>query len=149
MVLQCFLDCSVDHSEINVFQKCHHLLIITETPVDHLQSVVLSHREEQWHHGASLFPSLPLGNGVRTVCRETFSRTARWQDPPSTRRNPSFMALREIISYALTPSMEVTVTPGFSSVTPCNMCATHSQPARVDNANWWGAVAAMVAGPNC
>ena len=53
------------------------------------------------------------------------------------------------MSYALTPSMEVTVTPGFSSVTPCSMCATHSHPARVDNGNWWGAVATMVAGPNC
>ena len=37
--------------------------------------------------------------------------------PPSTRRNQSIIVLREFMSYALTPSMDFTVTPGFRFVT--------------------------------
>ena len=40
----------------NVVQDCHHLLIITETPVDDLQSVVLSQ-----HHGGQPVRLPPLG----------------------------------------------------------------------------------------
>ena len=46
-------------------------------------------------------------------------------------REDRIMARREIRSNTLIPSMEVTVARGWSSVIPCNTCATNSHPL------WW------------
>ena len=45
--------------------------------------------------------------------------------------------------------MDVIVAVALTSVIPCNACATHSHPARVDNACWKGAVAAWTRSANC
>ena len=45
--------------------------------------------------------------------------------------------------------MVVTVASWSSSVTAWRACAMHSHPTRVDNAHWYGAVAAFTVGPNC
>ena len=59
------------------------------------------------------------------------------------------MALREMRSYALTPSIDKIVASGSRSVTACAACATHSHPALVDNAHWNRAVALSATFANC
>ena len=68
--------------------------------------------------------------------------------PPGIRSNPCNMALREIVSQALVPSMEVTVASASTSHKACNTCEMHSQPALVERAHWNGEIAASTAGPN-
>ena len=57
------------------------------------------------------------------------------------------MALREINSKAPTPTIDVMVASGSSSVRPWRACAMHSQPAFVVMAYWYGLVALSTAGP--
>ena len=53
------------------------------------------------------------------------------------------MALCETRSKAPTPSRDKIVAVGSRSVSVCNTYDTHSQPARVLNAYWQGAVASL------
>ena len=69
--------------------------------------------------------------------------------PPSTRLNPLNIALREMRSYAPTPSIEVTAVRGFTSHNPWRTWAMHSHPAQVDSAYWCGDVAVLTPGPSC
>ena len=47
------------------------------------------------------------------------------------------------------PSMEMIVVFGSISLNPCNACAMHSHPARVERAYWNGAVSDSTASLNC
>ena len=54
------------------------------------------------------------------------------------------MAFRDMVSNALTPSLEMMGLSGSNSVSACNARAMHSEPAAVERACWNG-----TAGPNC
>ena len=69
--------------------------------------------------------------------------------PPSALINPWNIADREIKSKALMSSTDVTVVNGLISVKPWSAWATHSHPAFVRRACWYGAVATSTALPNC
>ena len=62
---------------------------------------------------------------------------------------PCIMAFLEITANAPTPSTDNMVACSSRSVNVWRTCGTHSQPARVRNACWNGAVAASTASDTC
>ena len=63
--------------------------------------------------------------------------------------SPSIIALRDTRSKAPTPSTDKIVALGSRSVSVWRTCETHSQPARVLNAYWKGAVAFSADDAHC
>ena len=69
--------------------------------------------------------------------------------PPSMCANPANIARRLMRSYVFMPSIDMMVARPSTSLNACRAWATHSQPARIDNAYWNGAVADTTALLNC
>ena len=114
---------------------------------------------KSWHEGITLLTALALRDGVdgsrcilpevlRGCLRRTCARKAKlnFSLPPSATLRASLD--REIKSNALTPSTDVIVVSGLISVKPWSTCATHSHPAFVRRAYWYGEVAASIVGPS-
>ena len=96
--------------------------VIWALPLDCLQSWMLAKGKEEWHEGILPHPGewsgLPQSSSQK--CTEGWAQK-RWTEgstalPPRGLANPSTIALREMESYALIPSIDVTVASGFNSV---------------------------------
>ena len=117
---------------VDVVMTSQQHLSLLETFLDHFQGAVLPERHER----ASLLAPTGVFPQARRRGSTEHADKRKNSAPPSTFNRPSNMAAREIWSKTLTPSMEVTVACGFCSHRPCKTWATHSHPARVDNACW-------------